>query len=403
MRIALIGPTYPFRGGIAHYTTCLNEELRQRHETLLISFSRQYPGLLFPGRTQEDSSSRYLSTPSEPILNPFSPRSWRAVARRLRQFSPRVVVFQWWHPYFGPGYSSIMRRLGREPHIDQLFLCHNVFPHEIPRFPGSSWLVKRLISQAFRRVDGFLVHSAGLSTQVKEFNPGTMVHRIFHPAYDFFSGLDNGGPTSARARGTRELRLLFFGKIRAYKGLEVFLRALARLRSRVDFRATVAGEFYIDDVPFKRIVEQEGISDRVVWKDHYIPNEEVGTLFRETDLVVLPYLDATQSGVVPLAFGFLKPVVVSDVGGLAEVVTEGESGYLVPPGDSDALADAIERFEKDPRAASFEANIRRAREKLSWGQVEDGLHDLLSALQSRRSERPFGPRAEGFEASQNRD
>ena len=102
MRIALIGPTYPFRGGIAHYTTCLNEELRQRHETLLISFSRQYPGLLFPGRTQEDSSSRYLSTPSEPILNPFSPRSWRAVARRLRQFSPRVVVFQWWQSILWP-------------------------------------------------------------------------------------------------------------------------------------------------------------------------------------------------------------------------------------------------------------------------------------------------------------
>ena len=161
---------------------------------------------------------------------------------------------------------------------------------------------------------------------MKEFNPGTMVHRIFHPAYDFFNGLDNRGPTSASAGGTRELRLLFFGKIRAYKGLEVFLRALARLGGRVDFRATVAGEFYIDDAPFKRMVEQEGISDRVVWKDHYIPNEEVGTLFRETDLVVLPYLDATQSGVVPLAFGFLKPVVVSDVGGLAEVVTEGESG-----------------------------------------------------------------------------
>lgn len=320
-------------------------------------------------------------------MNPFSPWSWRAVARRLRQFSPSVVLFQWWHPYFGPSYSSIMRRLGRDRHIDQLFLCHNVFPHEIPRFPGASWLVKRLISRAFRRVDGFLVHSAGLSTQVKEFNPGTIVHRIAHPTYDFFNGLDNGGRTSVRAREEKELRLLFFGKIRAYKGLEVFLQALSRLRGRVDFRATVAGEFYIDELPFKRMVEAEGISDRVVWKDHYIPNEQVGPLFRDTDLVVLPYLDATQSGVVPLAFGFLKPVVVSDVGGLAEVVTEGESGYLVPPGDSQALADAIELFNRDPRAASFEANIRRAREKLSWGQVEDGLHALLNTLRSRRLER----------------
>ena len=393
MRIALIGPTYPFRGGIAHYTTCLNEELRKRHETLLVSFSRQYPGLLFPGRTQEDSSSRYLSTPSEPILKPFSPRSWRTVAGRVRQFEPRVVVFQWWHPYFDPAYLSIMKRLARGRHIDQLFLCHNVFPHEIPRFPRSSRFVKQQISRAFRRADGFLVHSAGLSTQVKEFNPGAVVHQISHPAYRFFNGLENGGQTSARAGHGGELRLLFFGKIRAYKGLEVFLRALARLVDRVDFRATVAGEFYIDDGPLKRLVEQEGLSNRVVWKDHYIPNEDVGTLFRETDLVVLPYLNATQSGVVSLAFGFLKPVLVSDVGGLAEVVSEGETGYLVPPGDSDALADAIEFFEKDPRAVSFESNIRRAREKLSWGQVEEGLHALLSALQSR---------AERLEASQDR-
>ena len=382
MKIVLIGPTYPFRGGIAHYTTCLNEQLRKRHETLLISFSRQYPALLFPGRTQEDSSLRYLSTPSEPLLSPFSPPSWRAVVRRVRQFGPRVVVFQWWHPYFGPAYLSIMKRLARERHIDQLFLCHNVLPHEMPRFPGSSWFVKQQISRAFRRADGFLVHSAGLSVQVKEFKPGAVVQQIFHPAYSFFNGLENGGQASDRSGHGSKLRLLFFGKIRAYKGLEVFLRALVRLRDRVDFRATVAGEFYIDDGPFKRLVEQEGLSNRVVWKDHYIPNEEVGPLFRDTDLVVLPYLDATQSGVVPLAFGFLKPVLVSDVGGLAEVVSDGETGYLVPPGDSDALADAIELFERDPRALAFESNIRRARSRLSWEQVEDGVQALLRVLRS---------------------
>ena len=280
-----------------------------------------------------------------------------------------------------------MRRVNRDRHIDQLFLCHNVFPHEIPRFPGSSWLVRRVISRAFRRVDGFLVHSAGLSRQVKALNPGTVVHRILHPSYDFFNRLDNGSKTSVGPRETNELRLLFFGKIRAYKGLEVFLRALARLAGRVDFRATVAGEFYIDESPFKRMAEDEGISDRVVWHDRYIPNEEVGPLFRETDLVVLPYLEATQSGVVPLAFHFLKPVVVSDVGGLAEVVTDGESGYLVPPGDPDALADAIVRFQRDLQGTSFEPHIRRARERLSWGQVADGLRALLDSLRSRQLER----------------
>ena len=387
MRIALVGPAHPLRGGIAHYTSCLDEELRKNHQTLLISLSRQYPKLLFPGRTQEDSSVRYLATPAEPLLNPFRPSSWRAASARILRFSPRAVVFQWWHPCFGPCYSSIMKRLTRGQPLQQVLLCHNIFPHEIPVFPGSSWLVERLIRKAFRHADGFLVHSAEMSSQVEGFKPAAEVRKIFHPVYDFFRELQTESENRTEPGGGDELRLLFFGNIRAYKGLGVFLRALARLSDRVNFRATVAGEFYIDDRPFKEMVDREKMADRVVWKDRYIPNEDVGALFRKTDLVVLPYLDATQSGVAPLAFGFLKPVVASDVGGLAEVVEHGKTGYLVPPGDVDALADAIELFSRDPRAALFEENIRQARARFSWAQVEASLLSLLGALETGQDQR----------------
>lgn len=388
MRIVLIGPTYPFRGGIAHYNSCLNEQLRQNHETLLISLSKQYPKLLFPGQTQQDLSENFLSTPTEPLLNPIRPSSWYQVCTRISQFKPEAVVFQWWTPYFSPCFSSIMKRLSKEPNLNRILLCHNIFPHEIPRVPGAYWLVRRMIKKVFRQADGFLVHSEKMSSQVSSYNRDAEVCSILHPVYDFFQKMEKKRQHPKNQNKGNRIRLLFFGKIRAYKGLEVFLRALVLLKERgVHYRATVAGEFYIDDKPFKDMVEHQNISDQVVWHDHYIPNEEVSSLFRETDLVVLPYLDATQSGVVPLAFGFCKPVVVSDVGSLGEVVEDGKTGYLVPPGDASALADSITFFSQDPNASLLEKNIRQIRSDFSWSQVEAGLLALLGAIGKRQSEK----------------
>ena len=388
MRIVLIGPTYPFRGGIAHYNSCLNEQLRENHETLLISLSKQYPKLLFPGQTQQDLSENFLSTPTEPLLNPIHPSSWYQVCTRISQFKPEAVVFQWWTPYFSPCFSSIMKRLSKEPNLNRILLCHNIFPHEIPRVPGAYWLVRRMIKKVFRQADGFLVHSEKMSSQVSSYNRDAEVRRIFHPVYDFFQKMEKKQQHPKNQNKGNRIRLLFFGKIRAYKGLEVFLRALVLLKERgVHYRATVAGEFYIDDKPFKDMVEHQNISDQVVWHDHYIPNEKVSSLFRETDLVVLPYLDATQSGVVPLAFGFCKPVVVSDVGSLGEVVEDGKTGYLVPPGDASALADSITFFSQNPNASLLEKNIRQIRSDFSWSQVEAGLLALLGAIGKRQSEK----------------
>lgn len=380
MRLALIGPTHPYRGGIAQYTACLYSALeREGHEVLVISFKRLYPSLLFPGSSQTDSSTCPLQVPHEALLDSISPRSWRLTSRRLANFRPDAVVAQWWHPFFGPAYAGVISRLRRRMSVPAVFLCHNVFPHERPAVPGIDRLLAWSIARTFRHVDGFLAHSEELVNQIGRLRKGAVIRRIFHPVYDFYPRAG-----SRRTPGDRP-RLLFFGNVRRYKGLDVFLEALGIVRREMMFEATVAGEFYMDGTPFRTLAGRLGLDDCLVWKDHYITNEEVPTIFEQADLVVLPYIDATQSGVVPLAYRFGVPVVASDVGGLSEVVQEGRTGYLVPSGNPDVLARRIVQYFREGKRAEFEANIEHFREQLNWGQVVKTLVEVVAAVRTSGS------------------
>jgi len=377
MRLALIGPTYPYRGGIAQYTACLYTALRREgHDILLVSFRRLYPSLLFPGSSQTDSSACPLEVPHEALLDSVWPASWSAASRKLADFHPDAIVAQWWHPFFGPTYSGVISRLRRRSRVPAVFLCHNVFPHERPRLPGVGRLLAWSLVRTFRHVDGFLAHSEELVDQIKDLRQGAVVRRIFHPAYDFY-------PRTGRQQvsGNRP-RLLFFGNVRRYKGLEVFLQALGIVRKEMLFEATVAGEFYIDAAPFRALGSQLGLDDSLVWKDCYIPNEEVPSLFEQADLVVLPYLEATQSGVVPLAYRFGVPVIASNVGGLSEVVQDGRTGYLVPSRNAEALARRIVQYFREKKRDEFEANIERFREQLSWDQVVRTLIEVVEEVKA---------------------
>ncbi len=375
MRLALIGPTHPYRGGIAQYTACLYTALeREGHEVLAVSFTRLYPSLLFPGSSQTDSSACPIQVPHEDLIDSLSPRSWTLTSRRLVDFKPDAIVAQWWHPFFGPAYRGVIARLTRRVRLPVVFLCHNVFPHERHRLPGIDRLMTWSVSRTFRHVNGFLAHSQELVDQLRKLRKDAVVRRIFHPVYDFYPHL---GPQRAPADRPR---LLFFGNVRRYKGLEVFLKALGMVKREMAFEATVAGEFYIDQAPFKALAGRLGLDQSLVWTDHYIPNEDVPRIFEQADLVVLPYIEATQSGVVPLAYRFGVPVVASDVGGLAEVVQDGRTGYLVPSGNPEALAARIVQYFRENRRDEFEANIVQFREQLNWGQVVRSLVEVVQAV-----------------------
>ncbi len=380
MRLVLVGPTYPLRGGIAQYTTSLFESFSRQHSVLLLSFSKQYPTLLFPGRVQEDQSQKPFVVSHEATLNSLIPWTWKKTAQRVNSYDPELILFQWWHPLFAYAFSNIIRRLKLKSSAVVLFLCHNVYSHEGLPLPFGRIVERRLIRRAFRQVDGFLVHSLSLAEQVRYFKPKTLVRRIYHPSYGFYSRWD----TAPKADSERP-SLLFFGNIRRYKGVDILVRALAVVQEVLDLDAVIAGEFYIDPRPLRRLAEEMGVADRIRWHDRYVPNEQVPALFRSADVVVLPYRDASQSGVVPLAYEFDVPVIATDVGGLSEVVLEGRTGLLVAADDPRLLAEAIIRYFQEGRKAEFQKNIRTFKKVLNWDQVVEATLKLVEDVQGTRT------------------
>ena len=380
MRLVLVGPTYPLRGGIAQYTTSLYESFSREHTVLLLSFSKQYPTVLFPGKTQEDQSERPFGVSHEAPLNSLLPWTWKRTAQRVKSHDPELILFQWWHPVFAYAFADIIRRVKLRSSALALFLCHNVYSHEGLPLTWGRTVERRLIHKAFRQVDGFLVHSLSLAEQVRYFKPKALVRRIYHPSYDFYSRWD-----TKPQRENEKPRLLFFGNIRRYKGVDVLVRALAVVEEVLDVEVAIAGEFYIDPAPLRRLADELGVAHRICWHDQYVSNEQVPALFRSSDVVVLPYRDASQSGVVPLAYEFDVPVIATDVGGLSEVVLEGRTGFLVPTDDPRALAEAIIRYFQEGRKSEFQQNIRSFKKVLNWDQVVEATLSLVEELQRSKA------------------
>jgi len=211
MRFVLVGPAYPFRGGIAQYTSSLFRALAERHEVSLITFSRQYPSSFFPGRTQRDESKSPFRVPHEPLFDSLSPSSWKRVGRRIAELRPQAVVFQWWQPFFAPAYRGAINELKKHSDIPVFFLCHNLLAHDRAPVPGHKKWERLLTRSAFKRVDGFLVHADEMVGQLQEFSGTSQVKKIYHPLYNFYLEWDESPTEVAR---TENLRLLFFGKIR---------------------------------------------------------------------------------------------------------------------------------------------------------------------------------------------
>ena len=371
MKLALVGPTYPFRGGIAQYTTLLCHHLRQGHEVEFYSFRRQYPRWLFPGRTDLDPGRPAVAVEAKRIIDPLQPWTWVQVARRVRATAPDLLVMQWWVPFWAPTLWTIAR-LSRTSGTRVLFVCHNVLPHE-----------KRAIDRPLARWvlgqgDAFIVQSERDERDLLSLLPGVPVRRAFHPTYE---ELAYPGPPPADARQQLGLPadaavLLFFGFVRAYKGLATLIEALPEIARHVDVRLLVVGEFWDDRAPYERQMEALGVRERVQVVDRYVPAEELGVYFGAADVAVLPYADATQSGALQLAFGYGLPVVTTRVGGLAEVVDDGETGFLVPPGDPPALAAAVARYFGQGLGPIFRANVQARKDRFSWDHLVATIEEL---------------------------
>lgn len=380
MRICLIGPTFPYRGGIAHYTTLLARHLRERHEVRLYSYRRQYPRFLFPGNVDPDPSRMRLQTECEYILDPLLPWTWWQTFRHIRRDRPDLLILQWWTPFWTPTLFALTYWVRRGGRIPILFLCHHVIP---PEGGILDWFLARFV---FRRADGFIVMSEEDYALLRRALPKAYIRGTTHPIYDMFN-VEPFASQEARSRlGLPAERpvLLFFGFVRRYKGLRYLLQALPLVREHVPVHLLVAGEFWEDEEVYRWLIEELGLQECVTLLNRYIPNEEVGLYFSAADVLVLPYLEATQSGVVQLAFGFERPVIATQVGGLAETVEHNGTGLIVPPGDVQALAEAIVRYFEENLCPRFQQAIREVRDRFAWEHLVSLIEEMYVEIARRR-------------------
>ncbi len=371
MKICLIGPAYPLRGGIAHYNGQLATEFASRHEVTLISFSRQYPGLLFPGQTQFDPSSKTPGLTAEPLLDSLNPLSWLRAGRRIAELSPDLTVVHWWNPFFGPCIGTTLRMAKRHRRVALAFICHNVLPHE--PFPGTRGLTRYALAPG----DAWLVHSEADRRDLESLRlGGRIVMTPQPPGRGFGTPLDK---EEAKNRlGLSGNILLFFGLIRRYKGLPQFLEAMPLVLQKLKCSLLVVGEFYEGKDHCLHLINTLGLASAVRIIDRFVPDDEVGLYFSAADLVVLPYESATQSAIVPIAYAFERPVVATRVGGLPEAVRDGETGLLVDPHNPVALAEAIIRFYRDRLEEPFRQRIRQLAHSFTWEDLVDTIETVSS-------------------------
>ena len=344
MRITLVGPAYPLRGGIAHHTYWLRRELAARgHAVQVISFRKLYPRLLFPGTTEIDTSRLRLDAGAVAILTALGPLTWLQAFRAIGEFSPHVVVFQWWQPFFAPLVGTLAWSLGNRG-IKRVIECHNIFPHE--GSPLDRWLLKF----AFSPADHLIAHSERDGRDLAAIVPGKSVSVCSLPALEEFAG---------HATPTRDGRtILFFGKVRKYKGLSVLLEAMPKVLHRLDCRLEIIGEFYDSIDKYNRLIRKLGLETAVRIDNRYVPNEEVPGIFERADLLVLPYVSASASGVAQIALSNALPVIASSAGGLSEAVIDGVNGLIFSSGDSDALAERIVHYFTNHLGPVFAEKLR---------------------------------------------
>jgi D-inositol-3-phosphate glycosyltransferase len=377
MRVALLGPLAPWRGGLAQYLALLGGALQPQAEVRGVTFTRQYPGVLFPGRSQLDPQSPAPPFPVESMLDSIGPWTWRRVARRLESFAPGAVILKWWMPFFAPSFASAVGPLRRRG-TRVVLVCDNLVPHE--RRPLDGALTRWML----RNSDGYLVMSDSVERDLDAMKPGAPRRRVLHPLYAQF---DRGRWTRDTARASLGLEgdvVLFFGFIRRYKGLDTLLTAWPRVRERRPVTLVVAGEPYEDQDEIRRLARQAGAPTAVRLLDRYIGDDEVEALFKAADVAVLPYRSATQSGVTHVAYALGVPVITTDVGGLAETVVHGRTGLVVPPEDPASLAAAVVEFFERDLAPEMRRGVEELARAHSWQALAAETLALVDTLNPMR-------------------
>ena len=398
----LIGPVYPYKGGISHYTGLMYRALSKVHDTVMISYKMQYPRFLFKKEQRDYDNDTFRIEDTQFLINTANPFNILATAHRIIKLKPEKVIIQWWHPYFALCYVLLAGML-KKAGIRVIYICHNVFPHE--SFP----LDKQLTRMALKRGNKYVLHAQGEVKDLLSICPDADYRVTVHPTYSAFN-FENMDIRAAREKlgiPEDEQVMLFFGFVREYKGLKHLINAEAILKDQYNKnmhsleqdstdkdkglskvteetsgvlsgipKLYIVGDFDGNKNEYLELIERQGLEEYVTVIDGYVPDREVEKYFSAANLVVLPYESATQSGIVQIAYGFRKPVIVTNVGGLPEVVDNGVTGDIIEPFDDNALADAIYIYFAEGRQETYTQGIIEREYRFSW----DRMAELLSGI-----------------------
>ena len=380
-KITIVSAAYPLRGGIAHFAGLLYKELISYFDVDVITFKRQYPSFLFPGKTQLESGDSVEKIPTRVVLDSINPFNWIKVGKKIRDAEPELLILKYWMPFFAPVYGVISRIVKKNGKTKILAICHNIIPHE--KKPGDLALTKFFFSS----VDYFILLSNSVKDDLLSIVNQTNYKVLFHPVYSNFGSPITKSEAKQHLKIEEEKILLFFGFIREYKGLDTLLEAIAILRSQLKFKLIVAGEFYSNEDKYLKLIDKLDLKKWVSLHNDFIPQEEVKYYFSACDVVVLPYKSATQSGIVQIANNFNKPMISTNVGGLGEVIKNGETGYLVEKENPPQLADAILKYYNENKESEFSENIEAEREKYSWEKFAKEMMELTEEKKTTKTGR----------------
>ena len=366
LRIVIIGPVHPFRGGISQFTAHLFEVLSQGNEVLSINFKRQYPSFLFPGKTQYDRSNIFLQIPNERLLTPYNPFSFSSTASRIIDFKPDLVIFNYWIPFMALAYGIISRKIKQKQNIKIITIAHNLESHEKWAF------AEKLIKYGMQYSDSIVTLSHSVYDDGKRLFPKKDITLGFHPTYTFYNNNRFNKQESKEKMGLKDKKvILFFGYIKPYKGLDILIKSLPFVLEQMpDAHLLIVGEVYGNSKLYYDLINELELNDKVTFRRQFVPNEEVEIFFKAADVLALPYKQATQSGVAQIGFDMGLGAVVTPVGGLPEIIEDKETGIVAKSCSSDDFAQAVVDFFKLDEK-KLKENIKIENRKYSWNRFAE--------------------------------
>lgn len=377
--VVFLGPAHPYRGGIASFSNRLAHEFNQHDwQSIVYTFSLQYPNFLFPGKTQYATEPERYGLEIQQAVNSINPLNWVKVGNELNRLAPDLIIVRYWLPFMAPAFGTILKLAKRNGKTKVICIADNIIPHE-------KRLGDAVLTQYFQTsVDGFVAMSEQVMNDLRKLKIDKPRILLPHPLFDHFGEkIDQQQAKQTLGLKAEDKVLLFFGFIRHYKGVDLLLRAMAEEGvKKSGLKLIIAGEFYEEESSYFNLVNELGIKDNIIFLNEFIPDEKVALLMSAADVLVQPYRNATQSGVTPLAMHFDLPMIVTDAGGLKEMVVDKVTGLVVDI-NSHSIAAGIEEYFKRGKS-SFVESLKKEKSKFAWSAMFDGLHQFWGHLKNAK-------------------